>query len=38
MLMVYVDEFKMLGPAADLVAVWKTKTSDIKLVGVGAAL
>jgi hypothetical protein len=33
--MVYVDDFKMAGPAGNLEAGWKTITDGIKLVGIG---
>ena len=35
LLMVYVDDFKMAGPAEHLEAGWKTITEGIKLVGIG---
>ena len=35
--MVYVDDFKLSGPASNLDAGWKTITSGIKLVGIGPA-
>ena len=35
LLMVYVDDFKMSGPAGNLEAGWRTITEGIKLVGIG---